>query len=163
MMNMRVRGFEKISLEQFIKDFKNFYVKYEDIKLPKRGTTFSAGYDCYSPIDIELEPNEEIKVPTGIKSYMLPTELLFALPRSGHGFKYYLRLANTVGLIDADYIYSDNEGHIFVKIRNEGNKTLKIEKGQGMCQFVFMPYLLADGDTICQGDIRNGGFGSTSK
>jgi len=158
----KVRGFEKISKEQFNKDFEGFNVVYEDIKLPKRSTSKSAGYDCFAPIDIKLEPNEEIKIPTGIRSYMLDNEKLGALPRSGHGFKYYLRLANTQGVIDADYYDSDNEGHIFVKLRNEGHKTLEIKKGQGMCQLIFSKYLLADGDDFT-GNVRNGGFGSTDK
>lgn len=158
----KVRGFEKISKNQFNKDFEGFNVIYEDIKIPKRSTSKSAGYDCFAPIDIKLEPNEEIKIPTGIRSYMLDNEKLGALPRSGHGFKYYLRLANTQGVIDADYYDSDNEGHIFVKLRNEGHKTLEIKKGQGMCQLIFSKYLLADGDDYT-GDVRNGGFGSTDK
>ncbi|WP_315971557.1 dCTP deaminase/dUTPase family protein [Clostridium botulinum] len=158
----KIRGFEKISKEQFSKDFKDLNVLYEDIKIPKRSTSKSAGYDCFAPIDIKLEPNEEIKVPTGIRSYMLDNEKLGALPRSGHGFKYYLRLANTEGVIDADYYDSDNEGHIFVKLRNEGNKKLEIKKGQGICQLIFSKYLLADGDDFT-GKIRNGGFGSTDK
>lgn len=161
---MKTRGFEKISKEQFLKDFSELLqtVDYNDIKLPKRSTAKSAGYDCFAPIDIELKPNEEIKLPTGIRSYMLPDEVLFALPRSGHGFKYYLRLANTQGVIDADYYESDNEGHIFVKLRNEGTKTLQITKGTGMCQLIFQKYLLADDDDFT-GEQRNGGFGSTDK
>jgi dUTP pyrophosphatase len=161
-ISKKERGFELVSKEQFTKDFEGLDIKYEDIKLPKRSTAKSAGYDCFTPIDITLEPNEEIKLPTGIRSYMLEDEVLFALPRSGHGFKYYLRLANTEGVIDSDYYESDNEGHIFVKLRNEGNKTLKIEKGQGMCQLIFQKYLLADGDDFT-GKQRNGGFGSTDK
>jgi len=162
-INMKkIRGFEKISKEQFEKDFEGLKVNYKDIKLPKRSTAKSAGYDCFAPIDIILQSGEEIKLPTGIRSYMLDDEVLFALPRSGHGFKYYLRLANTEGVIDADYYESDNEGHIFVKLRNEGKKALEINKGQGMCQLIFQKYLLADGDDFT-GEQRNGGFGSTDK
>ena len=125
---MKQRGFDFISVQEFDKVFYPFSTKYEDLKKPKRATRKSAGYDCYAPFDIDLEPNEEIKVPTGIKSYMLDDEMLLALPRSGSGFKYYIRLANTVGIIDADYIDSDNEGHIWIKIRNEGNKNFQDRK-----------------------------------
>ena len=159
----KVRGFEKISKEQFEKDFKELNVNYEDIKLPKRSTIGSAGYDCYAPFDLKLEPNQEIKVPTGIRTYMQLGEVLLVAPRSGHGFKYFLRLANTIGIIDQDYYYSDNEGHIFVKLRNEGNKILEIEKGKGMCQMIFTPFLIADGDSFTDGETRNGGFGSTDR
>lgn len=163
MDNLRIRGFEKISEEQFMKDFEGIDVKYEDIKMPKRGTKWSAGYDIFTPIKIELEPGQDIKIPTGLKVYMRPDEYLAALPRSGQGFKYYLRLANTEGVIDADYRFSDNEGHFYVKIRNEGHEKVVIEKGVGICQVIFKKYLLVDGDSTEIGAERNGGFGSTTK
>lgn len=158
----RIRGFEKISKAQFENDFKGLDIKYEDIKLPKRATKWSAGYDVFSPVDIELHPGEEIKLPTGICAYMLPNEYLKGVPRSGQGFKY-LRLANTEGIIDADYIFSENGGHFWVKLRNEGNEIIKIEKGTGMMQGIFQNYLLADGDSYEEGEKRNGGFGSTDQ
>ena len=152
--NMKLRGFE------FISQFDNVI----DLKLPKRGTSKSAGYDIFAPFDITLQPNEEIKVPTFLKAYMQNGEVLLAFPRSGLGFKYYCRLANTIGVVDGDYYNNeDNEGHIFVKIRNEGNKTMTIKKGDGMCQMIFMPFLLVDGDSFDNGDTRKGGFGSTTK
>lgn len=155
------REFQIISQQQQDKDFDSDI----DIKivLPKRATRLSAGYDCYAPTDIYLEPGEDVKVPTGIKSYMQPGETLMAFPRSGLGFKYYCRLANTVGIIDADYVQSDNEGHIFVKLRNEGKESMVIKQGEAMCQFIFMPFLLVDGDNFDNGDERNGGFGSTGR
>lgn len=157
----KARGFEVIGKEQYRKDFDiNEEVV---IKLPRRATKGSAGYDCFAPIDIALEPGKDIKVPTGIRAYMKQGEVLMAFPRSGLGFKYYCRLANTVGIIDSDYYYSDNEGHIFIKLRNEGDKPLIIRQGEAMCQFIFVPFLLADGDSFENGEKRNGGFGSTTK
>lgn len=159
---MKVRGFEKISVEQFNKDVGNMLSKYEQIKLPQRATAKSAGYDVFSLIDFALQPNEDIKLPTGIKAYMQDDEVLKAYPRSSHGFKYYIKLANTVGIIDADYYDNEgNEGHIWVKLRNEGNKLLEIKKGDAICQFIFEKYLLADGDNF-NGEKRKGGFGSTN-
>lgn len=164
----KIRGFEKVSFDQFEKDVKdmsmteNTLKMYNLIKLPERATKLSAGYDCYAPYSFILNPNEEIKIPTGIKSYMQPGEVLLAFPRSGLGFKYYCRLANTIGVIDADYIESDNEGHIFIKLRNEGNKDMIINAGEAMCQLIFMPFLLIDGDSFDNGEQRNGGFGSTT-
>lgn len=157
----KIRGFEFVSKEQMIRDIGNIEDIY--IQIPKRGTRGSAGYDIFSPFDIYLKPNEELKIPTGIKAYMQQGEVLIALPRSGLGYKYYSRLANTVGVIDSDYYYSDNEGHIWMKIRNEGNIDLEIKKGEAFCQVIFMPFLLVDGDNFTEGRIRNGGFGSTNK
>lgn len=156
-----IRGFEIISKAQFNKDFDN--TMDVEIKMPIRATKKSAGYDFFAPFDIYLKPNEDIKIPTGIRSYMQDGEVLIAVPRSGLGFKYYARLANTLGVIDSDYYYSDNEGHIFIKLRNEGNKELYIKKGDAFCQMIFMPFLLADGDSFNNGKTRNGGFGSTGK
>lgn len=157
----KYRGFEFVSTEQLEKDFgedRNETV----MKLPKRATKGSAGYDCYAPVDIYLGPGNDIKIPTGIKSYMRNGEMLMAVPRSGLGFKYYCRLANTIGIIDKDYYDNpDNEGHIFVKLRNEGNEPIIIKHGEAMCQFIFTPFLLADNDNFTDGKDRNGGFGST--
>lgn len=160
-MQMISRGFEMISQRQMNKDFETD-IEYE-IKLPKRSTKESAGYDIFSPVDILLKPNEEIKVPTGLKVHMQKGEALLIFPRSGLGFKYYTRLANTIGVIDSDYINSDNEGHIWVKLRNEGDKDLFINQGDAFCQAIFMPFLLVDGDNFDDGEDRNGGFGSTNR
>jgi len=157
------RGFKFISEKQFKEDFKDTYVEYKDLKLPKRGTKKSAGYDIFAPFTFTLEPGEDIKIPTGISAYMLEDEVLKAFPRSGYGFKFYIRLANTVAIIDADYSESDNEGHIWIKLRNEGSKQFVGREGQGICQVMFQKYLLADGDNFEDGEQRNGGFGSTTK
>ena len=104
-----------------------------------------------------------MKIPTGIRAYMQEGEVLNIYPRSGLGFKYHISLANTVGIIDDDYYYSDNEGHIFIKIHNGGDKPVTIKQDEAFAQGVFQPFLLADGDDFESGEVRNGGFGSTSK
>jgi len=169
MFKEKIRGFEFVSKEQFIKDVSELYffpvevIKeiYENLKLPKRATAKSAGYDIYSPIAFELKPGEDIKLPTGFKVYMQDDEWIGFLPRGGHGFKYYIRLANTEGVGDTDYYNNKkNEGHYFVKIRNEGNRTWRIERGEAIAQAIFQKYLLADNDTFT-GKERVGGFDST--
>ena len=84
-------------------------------------------------------------------------------PRSGLGFKYRLQLNNTVGVIDSDYFYSDNEGHIFIKITNDSNegKIVDVKKGQGIAQGIFMQYSIVEDDDVSE--LRNGGFGSTTR
>ncbi|MBM6800576.1 deoxyuridine 5'-triphosphate nucleotidohydrolase, partial [Coprobacillus cateniformis] len=84
-------------------------------------------------------------------------------PRSGLGFKYRLQLNNTVGVIDSDYFYSDNEGHIFIKITNDSNegKIVDVKKGQGIAQGIFMQYGIVEDDDVSE--LRNGGFGSTTR
>ena len=164
----RVGKFEKVSYIQFKAGFDNESedsVKsyYESIKLPARATRGSAGYDFYAPFDIKLAPGETIKVPTGIRVSMEENYVLKLYPRSGLGFKYRLQLNNTVGIIDSDYYYSDNEGHIFAKITNDSNegKTVEIKAGTGFMQGIFVEYGITFDDDVKS--IRNGGFGSTTK
>ena len=164
----RIAKFEKVSFEQFKTGFDNeseIKIKefYELLKLPKRATKGSAGYDFYAPFDIILAPGETIKVPTGIRAKMEDNYVLKLYPRSGLGFKYRLQLNNTVGIIDSDYYYSDNEGHIFIKLTNDSklDKDMIVKKGEGICQGIFLKFgLTIDDDT---NEIRNGGFGSTNK
>ena len=144
----KVAKFFKVSKEQFLPAAtKNFgegdYTQvYNDIKLPKRATIGSAGYDFFAPIDFTLAPGEEITIPTGIRSRIENGFVLLIYPRSGLGFKYRLTLNNTVGVIDSDYFYSDNEGHIMVRLTNcSTDKTVSVEKGQGFAQGIFMPKL----------------------
>ena len=106
----RIAKFEKVSYAQFEKDYidcfgetsENIREIYDGIKLPKRATTGSAGYDYYSPIDLTLKPGETVKIPTGIRCRMENGWVLMNYPRSGLGFKYRLQLNNTVGVIDSD-------------------------------------------------------------
>lgn len=164
----RVAKFEKVSLEQFKKDWEDtFYTTdkteeiYNGIKLPKRATAGSAGYDFYTPFAFELKPGESIKIPTGIRVKINDGWVLKLYPRSGLGFKFRVQMNNTVGIIDSDYYNSDNEGHIFCKIMNDTNedKTVSLNQGAGFCQGIFVEYgITFDDDTV---DERNGGFGST--
>lgn len=167
----KIAKFEKVSLKQFEKDWiktfrnsKDIITEiYNDIKLPSRATYKSAGYDFYAPVHIVLEPKKTIKIPTGIRVYIDYNWVLKLYPRSGLGFKYGMREANTVGIIDADYYDSDNEGHIFVKLINDSAicKTIDIPKGTGFVQGIFSEYGITV-DDVSNG-IRNGGFGSTDK
>ena len=164
----RMAKFLKVSEDNFISSLDGFSKEeakkiYEDIKLPLRATKYSAGYDFYAPFDFTLKPGETIKIPTGIRAKMREDYALFLLPRSGLGFKYRLQLNNTIGLIDADYFYSDNEGHIFAKITNDSNegKVISVKKGEAFIQGVFLSYGITEDDEV--NTIRNGGFGSTSK
>lgn len=159
----KVAKFEKISINQFNKDLDISKTDYESIKLPKRATQHSAGYDIYAPYDICLKSKESIKIPTGIRARMLEDYVLLVFPRSSLGFKFRLQLDNTVGVIDSDYYYSDNEGHIFIKITNDNNenKEVNIRKGEAFAQGIFLNYGIVEDDDATE--IRNGGFGSTNK
>ncbi|MDD6703211.1 MAG: deoxyuridine 5'-triphosphate nucleotidohydrolase [Clostridiaceae bacterium] len=165
----RIAKFHKVSFGQFYEsckeDFSEAEIKemYEGIKLPVRATSGSAGYDFFTPFDFTLAPSQTIKIPTGIRCEIDEGWVLKIYPRSGLGFKFRLQLNNTVGIIDSDYFYSDNEGHIFIKITNDSNenKTVEVKKATGFAQGIFVEYgITVDDEAV---GIRNGGFGSTTK
>ena len=173
---LRVGEFHKVSFQQFEKDWLDTFCEpgdvqlrerqvvmdaYDTLSLPVRATGGSAGNDFFSPLDFVLEPGDEIKIPTGIRAFIMNGFYLECVPKSGLGFKYYVRLANTVGTVDCDYFYSSNEGHIFVKIRNEGDKIMTVKKGDKFCQGIFKIYGITNDDNAK--DIRDGGFGSTGR
>ena len=142
-----MRDFEKISFEQFCKDVCNDRKLYDSYKLPARSSKMTAGYDFYLIEDLEIKPGEIIKIPTGLKSYFNDDEVLFIVVRSGVGFKYNIRLVNQVGVIDTDYYNNkSNEGHIFIKIQNEGNEVVSFKAGSSVAQGIFVKYLTTDSD-----------------
>lgn len=142
-----MRDFEKISLEQFKKDVADDRNLYNEYKLPQRDSDSTAGYDIYLLEDLVIEPNEIKKIPTGIKSFFKKDEVLFLIVRSSAGFKYNIRLCNQVGVIDADYYNNkNNEGHIWVKIQNEGKERVIIPRGESIVQGIFLKYLTTQSD-----------------
>lgn len=158
-----MRRFEKISFEQFKKDVVDDIALYNQFSLPKRGTKCAAGYDFYALYDYVLKPGEIMKIPTGVKVCMEEDEALFLLDRSSMGFKYNVRMCNQVGVIDADYYNnSNNEGHMWIRIQNEGTEDYIVKKGDGMCQGLFTKYLKVDDEEEVS-TIREGAFGSTNK
>ena len=140
----RIAKFHKVSPEQFAKDWKDTFPAADDKEIQ----------DTYEKI---------AKIPTGVRVEMEQDWVLKCYPRSGLGFKFRLQLNNTVGIIDSDYFYSDNEGHIFAKITNDSNegKTVNIQAGTGFMQGIFVEYGITVDDEAT--GIRNGGFGSTTE
>ena len=142
-----MRKFEKISFEEFKKSVKNDIKLYESYKLPTRDSSKTAGYDFSLLEDIEMQPNEIVKIPTGVKASFEDDEVLLIVDRSSTGFKYNIRLVNQVGVVDADYYNNENnEGHIFAKVQNESNEVLHFKAGDALVQGIFMKYLTTDDD-----------------
>lgn len=186
-MTQRMAEFSKVSYEQFRRDWIDTYCKdardwidpvtkevkieidnimrdiYSKIELPKRATAGSAGYDFHIPDGFTLRKGDSIKIPTGIRCEMCDGWVLMLYPRSGLGFKYGMSMANTVPVVDSDYAYADNEGHIMIKLVNNSSlaKDIRFETGDAFCQGVFLPYGITLDDNVTEE--RHGGFGSTSK
>ena len=150
---MKTRGFEVISEEFRIH-------KNNEIKLPRRATSHSSGYDFYSPVRIIVPPHESVLVMSDVKAYMQSDEELLMFPRSGLGIKGII-IRNTIGKIDSDY-YSNikNDGNIGISIWNTTDNPFVIEEGDRVCQGSFYKYLIIDNDNPIS-EKRVGGFGST--
>lgn len=193
-VDIPMNKFEKVSWEQFKKDTEKIlfpYVKdhcrrpfsdfvgdellkevYDNITLPRRSTKHSAGYDFYCPFsNIPLYAGESAIIPTGIKMKLTPYTFLAIYPRSSYGFKYKMRLDNTVGIIDADYYNNkDNEGHIMIKITcekeepkfNLGRPFVTLDRNIKFAQGVITYYGITYDDNPCDTE-RTGGIGSTGK
>lgn len=170
----QIATFEKVSLDQYLKDKFGYDVKnqtvldaaikeWENIKLPTRATDGSAGYDFYAPtfafIGSDFAGDIGEVIPTGVRVKMEPGWVLMLFPRSGFGFKYGMHLANTVGIIDSDYYNADNEGHIMAKV-STAKDILSLNTGDRFMQGVFVPFGIATNDETVQQE-RKGGFGST--
>lgn len=130
-----------------------------DIKLPTRSSEHSAGYDFYSPINAIIQPNESVMIWTDVKAYMYWDNALILIPRSSMG-KHPIMIANSVGLIDADYYSNkDNDGNIGFRLLNIGKTPYEIKVGDRIGQGIFVRYGTVDNDnTITK---REGGFGSS--
>ncbi|MDO5022830.1 MAG: dUTP diphosphatase [Eubacteriales bacterium] len=169
-----IAKFYKVSFEQYKKDRLSaldinstpslneelLFKEYESIKLPTRATAGSAGYDFYLPSDILIKQGQNILVPTGIRAEIEAGWVLLLFPRSGLGFKYGLRFLNTTGIIDSDYYFADNEGHIMAKLRAETKEDLVLHAQDRFMQGVFMPFGITKDDEPLTTK-RTGGFGST--
>jgi len=148
---LRVRGFDKTKSNS-------------GAPIPARATNGSAGYDFELQHDLEIIPGKHsIATPLGIKAYMCKGEVLKLYIRSSLGFKHGLVLSNSTGIIDADYFDNKaNEGEIFVKLYNSGEKSIILKAGTRVIQGIFEQTLPAD-TSFFVGIERGGGLGSTGE
>jgi len=111
-----------------------------------------------------LKAGEEITIPTGIRFKCRKDFAFFILSRSGLGTRNRLQINTAISLIDSDYFYSSNEGHIITRIIHDSRDpkaVLTIDSGKGYLQGVFFQYGITKSDKAS--GVRNGGFGSTNK
>ena len=174
--------FEKVTFAQFAEDLRNspdylmtdeyeawddslgYYQDlsfvYEDIKMPERATTGSAGHDFFTPIGITIPAGEARDIITGVKCRLDWPHFLMIAPRSSLGIHHGLVLSNTVGIIDADYYNNQsNEGDIHIVLRNTGDTDITLRAGTRIAQGIIMTCYKAD-EAPCTAD-RIGGIGST--
>ena len=130
---------------------------WEGIRLPCRATSGSAGYDFFLPYAVDVQPGYPLVVPTGIRCHMPAGVFLALLPKSGLGFKHGVRLRNSTGIVDEDFYFSANEGHIMGSLTTE--EPLYLPAGAKFMQGIFLPYMVTADDHA--NGLRDGGFGST--
>lgn len=158
---MTVARFAHVSQAQYAKDAAGYdaSMPVDEIPLPRRATAGSAGYDFTCPVEVKLLPGQCAVIPTGVRAFMEAGWVLINCPRSSLGRKHGIRLANTIGVIDSDYVHADNEGHILVALVNGGDHAVTLHPGDRICQGIFLPHGLAEEDDVT--GQRSGGFGST--
>lgn len=160
---LRIAKFEPISKETLAESLLTTDGRMPEAILPTRATAGSAGYDFKALYDFTIEPGSNNIIATGIKCRMEDGWVLQIYPRSSLGFIYRVQLANTVGIIDADYYNNEkNEGHIMIKLEvPEGFPTLVVKRGEAFAQGVFVPFgITMDDEATAK---RDGGMGSTNK
>lgn len=177
-MTRVVARFEKVSFDSFKNSCKNTWVYnvdekylkliYNNIKLPRRSTKRSSGYDFIYPgiSSVRINKGESVLIPTGIRCVFLEDGYDLSMhPRSGMGFKHRLHLDNTVGIIDNDYFEADNEGHIMVKLSCDprGAEYMTIQPGDKFAQGIIREFFLAENDDEVEKQNRDGGMGSTGR
>lgn len=162
----RIAKFQKVTEQLFLDECNKLGINdymaddaYQTVSLPERATSGSAGYDFHIPFPIRLEPGQSISFPTAVRCEIAPGWFLMIVPKSGLGYKYRCQLDNTVGIIDSDYYYSDNEGQMAIKMTNCGNVPLELAQNAKVAQGIFLPYGITTDDEAT--GVRNGGFGST--
>lgn len=167
--------FEKVSettYYNFLKKSENAFITEDQLdsmidylknglSLPKRSTKNSAGYDFYLPKSIVINPGEKIKIGSGIKVCLDQDKVLLVMPRSSIGIKKNIIIANTIGVIDSDYYNNeDNEGHILFVLKNIGEESVPLERGERIAQGIITKFYTTDDDT--SKETRIGGIGSTN-
>lgn len=150
--------------------------------VPKRATTYSAGYDIYLNENINLKANEYTIIDTGIvfedddilfnlnnevsknenggynaKQVALHTKNYVGIifPRSSYGFKYGLRFANSICVIDQDYRDT-------IKLKVKVDTDVSLNKGDRIAQIIFVNWLILSNEIIPT-NLRGGGVGSTGE
>lgn len=131
----------------------------DDAIAPFKEHRTDAGWDLAVREPLRLGIGEMKLVNLGIAVAIPPGYVGLIYPRSSMGVKFGVGLANTVGVIDADY-----RGPVKLALKNFGNFAVDIQAGQRVAQMVLTPCLLTEAKQVddLSGTARGqGGFGST--
>lgn len=153
-------GYDMVAAETYV--IPSFFQMYNEVK-----ELWPVADDEYVTMELLSEFTKKTGfrptlISTGMKCKLADNEWLALTIRSSSPLKYWLVLANSVGVIDADYYNNpDNEGEIFFQVYNMSPFNIEIKKGEAIGQAIIMPYDTTI-DDMAAGD-RIGGFGSTNE
>lgn len=129
---------------------------------PKLGTTGAAGMDLRSPVDLKLDPGQEVFLSLGLSIEIPKGTVGLIVPRSSTSKEdnVLVQLKNTIGVIDSDY-----RGELKCLVRNTGTKPYLVYKYDRFLQLLVLPCLDVSKakfvESLSQTDRGSGGFGST--
>lgn len=135
---------------------------FQEYPLPAHATEYSAGVDLRAAVATEqvaLSPGETVLVPTGLAFAVPESMVMLLVPRSGLGHKHGVVLGNLTGVIDSDY-----RGEVMVSLWNRGTETFQINRGERICQALFVPFqsvILNAVEDLSETARGAGGFSST--
>ena len=158
------------------------FAKVRPVKSPCRGSAFSAGIDFFVPNDFDSKvvlPGEDILIPSGIKMEIPEHTMLVGMDKSGIasstaakecvGMSDKSKLLPSAIVVGAKLIDADYPGEIHLHLINVGKRSIIIEAGQKIAQFVLMPVFYDSPIEVEESELRipsterTGGFGSTGK
>ena len=144
----------KLKIKPFSKDIYKMYKNHNHFH------PGDSGLDIYIIENQIINPGETIRLKLGISCENLDAKSYFLMPRSSLS-KTPLRLANSVGLIDAGY-----RGEIMAAVDNIKDFAYEVEIGQRLFQIVAMDGSAIHfelGDHLSETTRGADGFGSTGK
>lgn len=168
--------FEKVTLQTFKQELRKYgfgwmpeneiETAWNNIKIPRRATKGSAGYDVEAPIEFHILPHDKVIVPSGLKAYFPPeqigTHYLALFDRSSLSIKRGVNLTNQTAIIDSDYYGSEeNEGCMLIALTNTNDHVVKFQAGERVVQGIICRHEVTDDDDA--DGIRHGGVGSSGR
>ncbi|MBI5922713.1 MAG: dUTP diphosphatase [Betaproteobacteria bacterium] len=137
----------------------------KDLPLPTYATDGSAAMDLRACIEapVTIAPGGRHLIKTGMAINMMDPGLVAIIAsRSGLSLKHGIRVAQGIGVIDADY-----HGEIAVILANDGAEPYVVSAGDRIAQLMFQPVVQVDLNYVSEFSITTergaGGFGHSGK
>lgn len=131
-------------------------------RVPQQASVDAACFDLFAAHPALIQPGEAGTIDTGLAFDIPIGHAMMVYSRSGHGFKYGVRLSNCVGVIDADY-----RGNVYIRLHNDGPTAFRVDAGDRIAQAMVIQvpynYEFYETDNLSETLRGVGGIGSTGK